>query len=96
MQALLAGAAAFALPLSSTLAVWPEKPIKLTFTAGGGSDIVARVLADHLSKKLGQPVVVDGELGIVAKPKSVAEYQKYVKEQVEVLGPTVKGAGVKL
>ena len=47
--------------------------------------------------------VVDGEiqkklteLGIVAKPESVAVFNGFVKEQVEVLGPTVKGAGIKL
>jgi len=36
------------------------------------------------------------ELGIVAKPESVAVFNGFVKEQVEVLGPTVKGAGIKL
>jgi tripartite-type tricarboxylate transporter receptor subunit TctC len=36
------------------------------------------------------------ELGIVAKPESTARFEAIVKEQVGVLGPTVKAAGIKL
>lgn len=40
---------------------WPEKAIKLLApsTAGGPPDVYARALADHLSKTLGQPVVIE-------------------------------------
>lgn len=63
------------------LAMWPDKPIRLivTFAPGGASDILARVMAEQLTKKLGQSVVVDNRL-----------------DQVEVLGTTVKGAGIQL
>lgn len=62
LKTLAVGAASTALP---AMAAWPEKPIKIvvTFSAGGASDIVARIMAERLSQKLGQPVVVDNRPG---------------------------------
>ena len=50
---------------------WPNRPVKLILTLGPGSgaDIAARLLADRLSQKWGQPIVVEnrpGGDGIVA------------------------------
>ncbi len=44
---------------------YPRKPVALivTFAAGGGTDVVARVVAKHLSKELGQPVNVVNKPG---------------------------------
>jgi tripartite-type tricarboxylate transporter receptor subunit TctC len=44
---------------------WPTKPIKLYvgFAAGGGSDFIARLVAQKLTDKLGQTVIVENKPG---------------------------------
>jgi tripartite-type tricarboxylate transporter receptor subunit TctC len=44
---------------------FPEKPIKFVvpFAAGGGGDVVARMLAQRLSERLNNPVVVENRVG---------------------------------
>jgi tripartite-type tricarboxylate transporter receptor subunit TctC len=53
------------LPTSIHAQDWPSRPIRIIvgFGAGGGTDIAARIIAEHLSKALGQPVVVENRVG---------------------------------
>jgi tripartite-type tricarboxylate transporter receptor subunit TctC len=60
---------------------WPSRPVTMVvpFTAGTTSDVVARALVDHLSKAIGQPVIVEnrggagGNLGAGMVAKSNAD-----------------------
>ena len=66
---LLAGL--LALSTSGFAQDYPTKPIRLLIPAppGGGTDILARVMADHLVKQFGQPIVFDhkgGASGMIA------------------------------
>jgi tripartite-type tricarboxylate transporter receptor subunit TctC len=60
--------AAVLLAASSTIALaqdWPTRPLRVVvpFPAGGSADTQTRVIADELSKALGQPVVIENKPG---------------------------------
>src|SRR4249919_3325036 len=63
--AVLAVAALMVAPLGGAKAAWPEKPIKivLPFGVGGVADVTSRIMADKLSQKLGQRVVIENMPG---------------------------------
>ncbi|HCL85575.1 MAG TPA: LacI family transcriptional regulator [Comamonadaceae bacterium] len=65
LLAALAVAAAGALPLGAAAQDFPAKPITIVvpFSAGGTTDILARVIGQGLQKELGQSVVVDNRAG---------------------------------
>src|SRR5215203_3110364 len=75
----LFGVLTAALPASAQ--DWPTKPVKIVVPFGSGStpDVVARLIADHLQKKLGQPFIIDnkpgasGNIGTDAVAKAVPD-----------------------
>jgi tripartite-type tricarboxylate transporter receptor subunit TctC len=58
-------AAASVLPLSAAAQGYPAKPVKILVTLGPGSssDILARLVADELGKRLGQTFIVENRPG---------------------------------
>src|ERR1700704_2455812 len=57
--------AALCLAIPASAQDWPTKPVKIVVPFGPGStpDVVARLIADHLQKKLGQPFTIDNKPG---------------------------------
>ncbi len=63
---LATGAAALpALPHVAIADDYPSRPIRLVvgFPPGGGADIVARIIGQALSERLGQPIVIENKPG---------------------------------
>jgi len=62
---LLTAALFAALPAQAQQPAWPTRPVRFIIPLGAGSgvDITARLLADKLSQKWGQPVVVENKPG---------------------------------
>ena len=64
--AVMAAGAVALLPLgASAQAAFPSKALTLVvpFSAGGTTDILARVVGQYMSKDLGQPVIIDNRAG---------------------------------
>ena len=58
-------AALGALPADAQQTAWPTRPVHFIIPLGAGSgvDITARLFADKLSQRWGQPVVVENKPG---------------------------------
>jgi tripartite-type tricarboxylate transporter receptor subunit TctC len=58
-------ALAVASPLTASAQEWPNRPLKFVvpYPPGGSTDVGARVIGDHLSRVLGQQIVVENKSG---------------------------------
>jgi tripartite-type tricarboxylate transporter receptor subunit TctC len=56
-------------------AAWPERPIRwiVPFGPGGANDLIARVAAEAVRKRLGQSIVIENRPGAVAGTAAVAK-----------------------
>jgi tripartite-type tricarboxylate transporter receptor subunit TctC len=52
-------------PLVHAQTTWPAKPVRIVvgFAAGGPTDVVARAFAEHATRALGQPFIVESKPG---------------------------------
>src|SRR5262245_10599839 len=59
------GALAAGLPRSALAQAYPNRPISLLvpWAPGGSTDILARIVAQHLHQSMGQPVVIENRTG---------------------------------
>jgi tripartite-type tricarboxylate transporter receptor subunit TctC len=65
LSACLAFTAALPLTASAQSATYPTQPIKMLigFAAGGPTDVIGRILAQHMTTTMGQSVVVENRTG---------------------------------
>jgi tripartite-type tricarboxylate transporter receptor subunit TctC len=61
----LAGLSLCLFPLTGAHAAYPDRPVRLLvpYGPGGTTDLIARQFADQLSRRLGQPVVIENRPG---------------------------------
>ena len=66
---------------AQSAAAWPSGPLKLVvpYAAGGGTDIVARLVAAKLAMALGRPVIVDNRPG----GRSIIAYETVLHEPAD-------------
>ena len=88
--------ASLAAPTWANAQTWPTKNIRivLQFPPGGATDVVARILAQHLTTTLGQTVVVENKPGadgqIAAEYVMRSEPDGAVTQEEPALRPTHK------
>ena len=85
-RSLLGAAAALGFADRASAEAWPSRPIKLVapFAPGGGSDFTSRLIAEKMSARLGQTMIVEnkpgagGNLGAEAAIKAAPDGYTYL------------------
>ena len=92
---------------------YPTKPVKIIvgFAPGGGSDFIARVIANKLTERFGSQVIVENRPGALKSKDvekvlasdglepaggSAQEFASIIKNEIGRWSEVVKRAGVKL
>ena len=73
--------ALLALGWAASAAAWPDKPVTfiVPYPPGGGTDVIARIVQEPLSRQLGQPIVIEnrggagGSLGTAVAAKAAPD-----------------------
>jgi len=90
--------AVFAFPNIASAQEWPARPVTLIvpFAAGGTTDIIARIISQPLTDRLGQPVIVEniggagGTLGASNAAKSPADgYAMFLATIAHTIAPGI-------
>src|SRR5258707_6708454 len=97
-QFLQFGAAAIAVAASSPVAsaqAYPTRPVRIIvgWPAGGGGDIVARLMGQWLSERLGPPIIVQNRPGATRHIRDDAV--AHAAPDAFTLPPTTAAAAVK-
>jgi tripartite-type tricarboxylate transporter receptor subunit TctC len=65
LKAMAGAALGLIASVGAATAAYPERPITMVvpFAAGGTTDVVARIMADHMARSLGQQIVIENVTG---------------------------------
>ena len=74
---------------------YPTKPIKIVvpYAAGGSTDALARVVAEHLGKRFGQAVIVENKPG-ASEQIAITSVTKATPDGYTILLSTLSGLAV--
>jgi tripartite-type tricarboxylate transporter receptor subunit TctC len=95
LTSIVAGLALAAAGASAQTADYPNKPIKIVvpYAAGGSTDAIARMVAERLTQRLGQPAIVENRPG-AAEQIAIVGVAKSAPDGYTLLLSTLTGLAV--